>query len=64
MNTRIATATYKDYPREYVVKLIQTGPKTFVWMGGTNRVYGVPNFRTAEAAKSFATANGWIIWIS
>lgn len=57
----IATAAYKSYPREYVVRLIQTGPKTFVWMSGSFRMSGIPNFRTSEAALSFASENGWTI---
>lgn len=58
---RIATATYKDYPREYLVRLYQFGPRTFTWMNGSKRVYGAPNFRTADAALAFATTNGWTI---
>ena len=58
---RIATATYREYPREYLVRLYQFGPRTFAWMAGSFRVSGLPNYRTAEAALAAAKELGWTI---
>jgi hypothetical protein len=59
--TLITTATAKVWPREYLFRLYRFGPRTFAWMNGTNRVSGTQNFRTVDAAKAFATENGWIV---
>lgn len=61
-STVVAKATFKIYPREYLVHLHQTGPRTFVWKYAyAGRLPQVENFRSKEAALAFAAENVWTV---